>query len=181
MLWTDPAIQEAFSHNDETTIPDPMDCFFGRIKQISEDGYRPNDEDILRARIRTVGINSIIFNAGGLLVRVDNVSGQKNERSKWAKVSEEVQGVVFCVSFADFDKRMFESCRSASPGSTMPLTYSPISSTGRSSGRRPSPSSQILVFPDRLTGRWRVVRKCAIKCVRGFENDIASGSGADAW
>jgi GTPase SAR1 family protein len=107
-LWADPVVQTAFSHKDETTIPDHMDYFFGRIEQLSEDGYLPTDEDILRARIRTVGISSITFDTGGLLVRFYDVGGQKNERGKWAQVNEEVRGVVFCVSFADFDKPMFE-------------------------------------------------------------------------
>jgi hypothetical protein len=107
-LWVDPDIQEAFSHKDETIIPDHMDYFFNRIESLSEDEYLPSDEDILRARIRTVGIGSITFDVGGRLVRLYDVGGQKNERSKWVKLNEEVRGVIFCVSFADFDKPMFE-------------------------------------------------------------------------
>jgi GTPase SAR1 family protein len=39
---------------------------------------------------------------------VYDVGGQKNEREKWQRISDEVAGVIFCVSFDDFDKPMFE-------------------------------------------------------------------------
>jgi hypothetical protein len=75
---------------------------------MSED-YIPSDEDILRARIRSVGIDSVTVNLDGTCVRIYDVGGQRNERSKWASLFGDVRGVVFCVSFADFDKPMFQA------------------------------------------------------------------------
>jgi len=107
-LWDDPAVQEAFTHKDETIIPDHMDYFFNKIDELVEDDYTPSDEDVLRARIRSIGIDSVTFYLEGALIRIYDVGGQKNERSKWEKVMNEVGGVIFCVSFAEFDKPMFE-------------------------------------------------------------------------
>jgi GTPase SAR1 family protein len=107
-LWEDPGIQMAFEHKDETIIPDHIDYFFGKLNDLREDDYVPTDDDILRARIRSIGIDSVTFSLDGELIRVYDVGGQKGERSKWNRVQEEIRGIIFCVSFADFDKPMFE-------------------------------------------------------------------------
>jgi GTPase SAR1 family protein len=107
-LWEDPGVQTAFEHKDETVIPDHMDYFFGKLDDLREDDYVPTDEDILRARIRSIGIDSVTFSLDGAFIRIYDVGGQKSERGKWARVQEEIGGIIFCVSFADFDKPMFE-------------------------------------------------------------------------
>jgi GTPase SAR1 family protein len=105
-LWQDPLIQEAFGHRDETAIPDHMDYFFPKIDELLSDDYLPSDADLLRARIRTVGVDKVTLNIEGALIRVFDVGGQTMERNKWD--ANEVSGVIFCVSFVDFDKPMFE-------------------------------------------------------------------------
>jgi hypothetical protein len=69
-LWEDPGVQVAFEHKDETVIPDHMDYFFGKLNDLRDDDYVPTDEDILRARIRSIGIDSVTFNLEGALIRV---------------------------------------------------------------------------------------------------------------
>lgn len=107
-LWDDDAVKEAFEHKDETTIPDHMDYFFEKIDDLQDDDYVPNDEDILKARIRSIGIDSVTFNMDNALVRIFDVGGQKTERSKWQKVMDDVSGCIFVVSFSEYDKPMFE-------------------------------------------------------------------------
>lgn len=107
-IWEDPYIQEAFAHRDETAIPDHIDYFFEKINDLVDDNYIPSDEDILRARIRTIGIDAVTLDINGARIRIYDVGGQKNERSKWSRVEAEVESVIFCVSFAEFDKPMFE-------------------------------------------------------------------------
>ena len=107
-LWEDPAIQEAFEHKDETIIPDHMDYFFQKIDELQDDEYVPSDDDVLRARIRSIGIDQVTFDINGAIIRIYDVGGQKNERSKWEKVMDEVAGCIFVVSFAEYDKPMFE-------------------------------------------------------------------------
>jgi len=107
-LWEDPTIKQAFQHKDETPIPDHIPYFYSKIDQLVSEDYIPTDEDVLRARIRTIGIEAVTFNLEGALIRIFDVGGQKNERSKWSKVMDQVEGVIFCISFAEFDKPMFE-------------------------------------------------------------------------
>jgi GTPase SAR1 family protein len=107
-VWADPGIQTAFEHKYETIIPDHIDYFFDKLNDLRADGYIPSDEDMVRVRIRSIGIDSVTFNLEGASVRVYDAGGMKNERSKWFRVQEEIDGVIFCVSYADFDKLMFE-------------------------------------------------------------------------
>jgi GTPase SAR1 family protein len=107
-LWEDPNVQNAFSHRDETAVPDHMDYFFEKIDELADEGYVPTDEDVLRARIRSIGVEAITFDIDNALTTFYDVGGQKNERSKWETVTDKVAGVVFCVSFAEYDKPMFE-------------------------------------------------------------------------
>lgn len=107
-LWEDETVQEAFKHKDQTTVPDHMDYFFGKIDELQDDDYVPSDDDVLRARIRSIGIDAVTFNMDGAYIRIYDVGGQKNERSKWQKVMNDVSGCIFVVSFAEYDKPMFE-------------------------------------------------------------------------
>jgi GTPase SAR1 family protein len=107
-LWGDSVIQVAFQHKDETVISDHMDYFFAQVQTVMAEGYSPTDEDILRARIRSIGIDSVNFDIAGAKICIFDVGGQQSERGKWDEVMDRVSGVLFCVSFADFDKPMFE-------------------------------------------------------------------------
>jgi len=107
-LWQDSKIQLAYSKKDETAIPDHIDYFFNKIDEIAQEDYIPSVEDVLRARIRTIGIDKITFKMENAPIRLYDVGGQKSERNKWDEVINDIRGVVFCVSFADFDKKMFE-------------------------------------------------------------------------
>lgn len=108
ILWENEQIKKAFEHKDETAVPDHMPYFFDKIDQLAEEDYIPSNEDVLRARIRSIGIEAITFDLQGARIRIFDVGGQKSERSKWANVMDQVEGVIFCVSFAEFDKPMFE-------------------------------------------------------------------------
>ena len=55
-LWEDESIQIAFQHRAETVVPDHVDYFFGKLNEISDPDYVPTDEDIIKARIRTIGV-----------------------------------------------------------------------------------------------------------------------------
>lgn len=45
--------------------------------------YRPSDEDIIKLRIKTTGINQTTVTVEGINYSVFDVGGQKSERKKW--------------------------------------------------------------------------------------------------
>jgi hypothetical protein len=64
-LWAEPVIQRAFRHRDETIGPRHMEYFFDKMQTVMADGYTPTDQDILRARIRSNGIDPVNFSIIG--------------------------------------------------------------------------------------------------------------------
>jgi GTPase SAR1 family protein len=108
-LWADSAIAEAFSHRDEMVIPDHMDYFFKQVLTVMDSDYLPSTDDILRARIRTIGIEQLSISIDGTAIRFVDIGGQKNERAKLDQVKGDIAGLAYVVSLADFDKPLFEA------------------------------------------------------------------------
>jgi len=107
-LWDDPAIKLAFQHKDENWVPDNMEYFFNKLDLIAMDDYVPSIDDIIRARVRTIGIDMITIEKDCTPIRIFDVGGQKSERIKWNQIESKIEGVIFCISLADYDKPMFE-------------------------------------------------------------------------
>jgi hypothetical protein len=85
-----------------------MNYLFNKIEELSDDEYLPSNEDILKAPLRTIRYDSVTFNMEGAMIRIYDVVGQLNERYNWNKDMKYIESCVFCVSFVDFDKPMFE-------------------------------------------------------------------------
>jgi GTPase SAR1 family protein len=115
VLWNEEVVQTAFQHRDETVIPDNMDYFFDSLDRVCCDNYTPTDEDILRARVRSMGIENVTFHIQGTPIRMYDVGGQQKERPKWSQIMPDVSGAVFCVSLADFDRPMREALPAIRP------------------------------------------------------------------
>ncbi|KAH0793695.1 guanine nucleotide binding protein, alpha subunit [Histomonas meleagridis] len=69
-LWQDPSIQTAYRHKDETIIPDNVGYFFDKIDDLQDEDYVPSDDDVLRVRVRSIGIDSITFDLDGAIIRI---------------------------------------------------------------------------------------------------------------
>ena len=81
MLWSLDAIQETFfRRGNNFSFPDNMDYFFGIVQDIMHQNYAPTKEDMLKARVRTAGIISHVYEAKGNQFEIYDVGGQRNER-----------------------------------------------------------------------------------------------------
>jgi guanine nucleotide-binding protein subunit alpha len=68
----------------------------------------PDDQDMLRLRIRTRGISETMFVIGQLNYRLLDVGGQRNERKKWIHCFENVTAIVFLAAISEYDQRLLE-------------------------------------------------------------------------
>lgn len=82
--------------------------FFDNINRIGKPDYIPSTEDILRARIKTVGISETLFRSGLLTVRMIDIGGQRPERKNWIRTFEGVTTIIFCVSLSEYDQCLLE-------------------------------------------------------------------------
>lgn len=78
------------------------------MDRIWGDGYVPNDQDLLRSRLRTTGITESVFDLGQLTYRMFDVGGQRSERKKWIHCFENVHCLLFLVAISGYDQCLVE-------------------------------------------------------------------------
>jgi len=107
-LWRDPGIQHTFTNRSKFQINDSAKYFFERLDQISARDFVPNDMDVLRSRVRTLGIVESAFEIDGNRFRMFDVGGQRNERKKWIHCFENVTAVLFVGVLSEYDQVLYE-------------------------------------------------------------------------
>jgi GTPase SAR1 family protein len=102
-LWSDPGIQEVFQKRGKLyQLNDTTQYFMENIKRINSADYIPTEEDVLRVRVRSTGIEEAEFRFDKKLFRVIDVGGQRSERRKWIHCFDGITAVLFCASLADY-------------------------------------------------------------------------------
>lgn len=82
--------------------------YFDSIGRIAAPDYVPNDQDVLRSRVKTTGITETTFIIGDLTYRMFDVGGQRSERKKWIHCFENVTTILFLVAISEYDQLLFE-------------------------------------------------------------------------
>ncbi|GAA5813421.1 hypothetical protein MFLAVUS_006899 [Mucor flavus] len=108
VLWQDEGVKSAFDRRNEFQLNDSAAYYFNEIERISDTDYIPNQQDILRARVKTTGITETKFTIGDLLYRMVDVGGQRSERKKWIHCFEDVTAIIFMVAISEYDQVLFE-------------------------------------------------------------------------
>lgn len=115
------AIQAAFARRNEFWLLDSFPYYMDNIFRFAEDGFIPNEEDIIMARVRTTGIvvteleQPIVqdheHEADRLRFQVVDVGGQRNERKKWFHCFDDVKAILFIVNLAGYNQVLFEDTK----------------------------------------------------------------------
>jgi GTPase SAR1 family protein len=100
--------------------------YFDNLDRISQPNYRPNNDDILRARRLTVDAEGTIslpfssfrqlfifsvefeFEIDGYTFHIIDVGGQKGEREKWINYFQNNDAVIFFVAMSEYDQKLYE-------------------------------------------------------------------------
>jgi len=107
-LWKDSGVQQCFSRAREYQLNDSAKYYFDSIERIAQADYVPNDQDVLRSRVKTTGITETTFIIGDLTYRMFDVGGQRSERKKWIHCFENVTTILFLVAISEYDQLLFE-------------------------------------------------------------------------
>lgn len=70
----------------------------------------PNTNDILKSRVRTIGVVETEFRIEKLIVRMFDVGGQRSERRKWIQYFDDVCSLLFVVAISEYDMSLIEDC-----------------------------------------------------------------------
>ena len=125
-LWQDEYVRTIVKRGNEVALPEKcvqnplvralthyitelsLDYFFAQLHRLFDLGYRPNDQDILRCRSRTIGITETAFHLNSHELVVVDVGGQKAERRKWIHCFQDVASILFVVSLSGYDQCLVE-------------------------------------------------------------------------
>ncbi|KAJ3424763.1 guanine nucleotide-binding protein g(o) subunit alpha [Anaeramoeba flamelloides] len=109
MLWEDSGVKETLKTNDpKRMIGDSCSYFFDALDRIGKKDYVPTNEDVLRARVRTTGLQEARFKIGKFEFLLCDVGGQRNERRKWIHVFDNITSVLFCTSLTGYSEVLRE-------------------------------------------------------------------------
>ena len=97
--------------------------YYANIDRLFSRDYIPNDQDVLRSRLRTTGITETLFELGQLNYHMFDVGGQRSERKKWIHCFEGVHCLMFVAALSGYDQCLVED-KTAVRGSLSFLTFS---------------------------------------------------------
>lgn len=109
ILWQDKGIQQAYDKRDiDFQLNDSASYFFDNIERFMSPSYIPTQADVLRARVRSTGIEEAEFKFEDVAFRMVDVGGQRSERRKWIHCFDQVTAVIFCVALSEYDQTLRE-------------------------------------------------------------------------
>lgn len=110
-LWNDP-LTKKLRKRGKLDATDSAAYFLDNIERISDLNFTPTDEDIMNARVRTVGITEERFQISkGNFYRICDVGGSRSQRSVWAPYFDDAQAIIFLAPISAFDQRLIEDPR----------------------------------------------------------------------
>jgi hypothetical protein len=107
-LWEHPSIKEVFERRSEYQLNDSAQFYFDKMDTIAAEGYVPDEQDVLRSRVRTTGIVQSDFVIKSMNFSMFDVGGQRNERRKWIHAFDDVDSVIFVSALSEYDQVLFE-------------------------------------------------------------------------
>jgi len=107
-VWKDEAVKALIAERGMLGVDDSIDYFYKHVDRILAEEYTPNEDDVIRVRIRTTGCEEARFKFGGIGFRMIDVGGQRSERRKWINHFDCVTSVVFCIALSDYDLTLRE-------------------------------------------------------------------------
>ncbi|KAI6021064.1 guanine nucleotide binding protein, alpha subunit [Pisolithus marmoratus] len=114
-LWSDPLIKRLMEV--EKMRPEEMAGFFlDDLDRVTSLRYVPSDDDVLRARIKTVGVSEHRFSVrtgplGSAMShdwRVFDVGGQRSLRAAWVPYFDDINAIIFLAPISCFDQVLQE-------------------------------------------------------------------------
>ncbi|KAI0949741.1 hypothetical protein AcW1_009263 [Taiwanofungus camphoratus] len=111
-LWADDSVQGLLKE-EEITLQDQPGFFLDQADRIASLSYTPTPEDILRARIRTVGVEEHRLIMETQIERKQewifyDVGGHRGQRAAWVPFFEDVNAIIFLCPMAAFNQVLSE-------------------------------------------------------------------------
>lgn len=109
VLWQSPTIKDAWKLRSMRNINDSHATFLDDVKRISSQSFIPNDDDVLKARVRTTQVTLERYTIEKTNFEVCDVGGQRAERRKWINCFTDVSAVIFVAALSEYDQKLAEA------------------------------------------------------------------------
>lgn len=129
-LWEDPGIKLCYQRRREFQLQDSTEYYLDSLDRITSQEYIPTDQDILRVRIPTTGINEYFFDLDSVTFRIVDVGGQRAERRKWIHCFDSVTSIIFLASLSEYDQVLLENQKESRMEESLALFSTIISFPG---------------------------------------------------
>ncbi|KDQ18140.1 hypothetical protein BOTBODRAFT_155240 [Botryobasidium botryosum FD-172 SS1] len=114
-LWTDPEVRQILQEKN-VRLQDSPGFFLNDITRITARKYVPTAQDVLNARLKTVGIieHHFALDRGaerGTDWKFYDVGGARNQRHTWVPFFDDVNAIIFLAPISAFDQSLVEDPR----------------------------------------------------------------------
>ncbi|KZT51604.1 guanine nucleotide binding protein, alpha subunit [Calocera cornea HHB12733] len=111
-LWDDPFVHAVMARR-KLRLEESSGFFVNDLNRIARYEYIPTDEDILRARVRTIGVSEHRFTPPSTEREpaewvIYDVGGTRGQRPKWVPYFEDAQAIIFLAPVSAFDQFLAE-------------------------------------------------------------------------
>ncbi|KAH9852509.1 G-alpha-domain-containing protein [Lenzites betulinus] len=110
-LWNDPVIR-GLLRSQTIRLEDMPGFFLDDLERVTHPKYVPSDEDILRARLKTLGVSEHRFTLreGGISrdLRIYDVGGHRSLRAAWAPFFDDMNAILFLAPLSGYDQVLAE-------------------------------------------------------------------------
>ncbi|KAL1941908.1 hypothetical protein VTO73DRAFT_6908 [Trametes versicolor] len=121
-LWADPVVREVLRRRRMRLELAPG-FFLDDIERIATRGYEPSDQDVVRARLRTLGVqeHKLVMERSGVSALATNdvsrdwmiydVGGSRTSRAAWFPYFDDASAILFLAPISCFDELLQEDRR----------------------------------------------------------------------
>jgi len=110
-LWESKASREAWKNGSKVNMNASHVVFLNDSDRLAAPTYKPTNEDILLARVRTTQVVVERYMMGDSMFEVTDVGGQRAERRKWIGCFDNVDGLIFVAGLSEYDQTLAEAKR----------------------------------------------------------------------
>ncbi|KAJ6506745.1 guanine nucleotide-binding protein alpha-4 subunit [Mycena sanguinolenta] len=114
-LWNDPIVKQVLKIH-RLRLEDMAGFFLDSIERVTALSYEPTDDDILRARLKTLGVSEHQFTlkTGNMVPHnwlVYDVGGARSLRAAWVPYFDSMHAIIFLAPLSGFDQVLSEDAK----------------------------------------------------------------------
>ncbi|KAF8521927.1 guanine nucleotide binding protein, alpha subunit [Hysterangium stoloniferum] len=114
-LWSDPAVQSELQKR-HVRLEESSGFYLDSLARITDTRYTPTDDDVLKARLKTVGVVEHTFSLEtgkqkGVDWKIYDVGGARSQRHAWIPYFQDINALIFLAPISAFDQVLTEDPR----------------------------------------------------------------------